>query len=243
MTCTEAKTCKHGHELTPIDSYRDSKGTLSCRVCHRVRGKLQNARRKAARQARKGRSLLPYWYAAFLHDAQQTIIEENKGLAWWFVDKYFPTLSHEDRDEAVGEAFCGLVRAARSFDPNKGAFTTYAHWWMRSYVHRWFDVRGKPRPKPMTDCRKEGEDRDCGFERISPESVDTLSLSEQVDRFRRLCYPLDWLCLWRSSQGDTLRTIAADMGVSLQRVTQRLNRAKRVIRWNVLKEERVEARR
>jgi len=223
--CSEAKTCNRGHPLTPADSYADAKGTLCCRVCHRLRGKAQNAKRKAARQAR-------------LNLDRVSLIEGNTHLAWWFVDRFFPGLPNADRDDAIGEALLGVIRAAKDFDPSRATFSTHARWWMMSFVNHWFANRGKRRPRPISDCQS-----DDGLEPSAPAAPDILTNREEVQRFRRLCRPLDWTCLWRWSQGDSLRAIAADLGITAEWVKQRVNRARDTIRWHELKAEREETRR
>lgn len=40
--------CKHGHELTPENTYVRPSGTLGCRVCSREQGYRYQARKKAA---------------------------------------------------------------------------------------------------------------------------------------------------------------------------------------------------
>lgn len=41
------------------------------------------------------------------------------------------------RDDLVQEGCLGLIKAAEHFDPRKGAFPTYARWWVRAYLDRW----------------------------------------------------------------------------------------------------------
>ena len=45
-------------------------------------------------------------------------------------------LANLDVEDLEQEARCGLLHAATKWDPARGAFTTYAKWWLLSYMER-----------------------------------------------------------------------------------------------------------
>ena len=51
------------------------------------------------------------------------------GLRW-------SKLMDVDLQEAVGDAFEGLVRAVHSYSPDNGGFSMYLFWWMRNTTER-----------------------------------------------------------------------------------------------------------
>jgi RNA polymerase sigma factor (sigma-70 family) len=63
--------------------------------------------------------------------AAHQIIEENIGLVYKCLGGAF-----HDRDELVVIGMAGILRAIRTFDPEKGAFSTYAMVWIRSALQR-----------------------------------------------------------------------------------------------------------
>ena len=85
-----------------------------------------------------------------LSEAQERLVNEH--LEWGMREGRFLAQS-DDRartaDDAMQDAYFGLVEAARRYDSNKGAFRTYAKWWIRKCTqHR----RGAHREVEITDA-------------------------------------------------------------------------------------------
>ena len=62
---------------------------------------------------------------------QQQIAADNEKLIWFFLKKY---ASGSDPQELYGVAAEGLIRAAATYDPARGKFSTHAMYHMRSAV-------------------------------------------------------------------------------------------------------------
>lgn len=85
-----------------------------------------------------------------LSEAQQRLVNEH--LEWGMREGRFLAQS-DDRarsaDDAMQDAYFGLVEAARRYAPEKGAFRTYAKWWIRKAVR---PRRGAHREVEITDA-------------------------------------------------------------------------------------------
>ncbi len=71
------------------------------------------------------RTLMP------LTPEQQRLAADNERLIWFFLKRY---ASRSDPQELYGAAAEGLLRAAATYDPARGKFSTYAMHHMRSAV-------------------------------------------------------------------------------------------------------------
>ena len=62
------------------------------------------------------------------------LAEQHLALPRWMLiaGRYHPRRLTDDEAESAG--FLGLLRAAELWDETKGAFSTYAVWWMRFYM-------------------------------------------------------------------------------------------------------------
>ena len=68
--------------------------------------------------------------------AMEILIRANLRLARSVATAVFSNLPEQDR---VGFGILGLMRAATTFDPDRGRFSTYATWWIRQSTHRGSD--------------------------------------------------------------------------------------------------------
>ena len=62
------------------------------------------------------------------------LIEENVGLAWSVALRW--RRSGLDVEDLAQVGMLGLMKAARAFDPERGQFSTFATWWIRSAIGR-----------------------------------------------------------------------------------------------------------
>lgn len=70
--------------------------------------------------------------------ARDILILSQIGMLHNIVNKYFRRRNQEDTEEAVQEGYKGLFVAVDKFKLSVGTrFSTYACWWMRSYVQRY----------------------------------------------------------------------------------------------------------
>jgi RNA polymerase sigma-32 factor len=150
-------------------------------------------------------------------------------------------------EDAKQEARCGLLEAARRFDPNKGfRFGTYARWWMLSALSTYMiankDIlssrRMKRKPKvlwsnfvsldaPITpDGESAAEiipsDQD-GPDLIAEHVIDGQRLQDRLADALNSLEPRErWVVQRRhlDEEAGTLQTVANDMHISAERVRQ-----------------------
>ena len=75
-------------------------------------------------------------------EARNAIINFNLRLAITVSFRYLFTIGFYPRielDDLVQESIFGMVRAIELYDPAKGAFSTYAVWWMNQGIRRYID--------------------------------------------------------------------------------------------------------
>lgn len=70
-------------------------------------------------------------------DARNELVEGNLALAERIARHYsYAQCAAVDLDDLIQEVRIGLMRAADSYDPARGRFSTYAVWWMRQKAQR-----------------------------------------------------------------------------------------------------------
>lgn len=62
------------------------------------------------------------------------LVRDNLRLCGWIAKRFAWTGLEED--DLAQAAFFGLARAAATFEPERGSFSTWAWWWMRNHVQR-----------------------------------------------------------------------------------------------------------
>jgi RNA polymerase primary sigma factor len=67
-------------------------------------------------------------------EARRRMIEANLRLVILIARGY--TRRGYDMDDAVQDGNLGLIKAVDNYDPNKGRFSHYAHWWIKLYINR-----------------------------------------------------------------------------------------------------------
>ncbi|GLS34368.1 RNA polymerase sigma-32 factor [Mesorhizobium albiziae] len=150
-------------------------------------------------------------------------------------------------EDAKQEARCGLLEAARRFDPSKGfRFGTYARWWILSEVSSYQianrDIlssrRMKGRPKlPQsnfvsldTPIGPDGESvaamipsSDAGPDLIAEQTIDGERMHLDLENALSALKPREILVVQRrhlSDEVETLQTVAQDMQITAERVRQ-----------------------
>ena len=166
---------------------------------------------------------------------QQQLAADNEKLIWFFLKKY---ASGSDPQELYGVAAEGLIRAAATYDPARGKFSTHAMYQMRSAVG--FDQgcakRKKRSGKPvlhmddvdvvdLIDPNKECNDRMYGV--VNLRDRPCLSLDEtgaDVERFLRSLPALDRELVRMRVCGYTLKEIGDTFGITIQAASAHMKR-------------------
>lgn len=166
---------------------------------------------------------------------QQQLAADNEKLIWFFLKKY---ASGSDPQELYGVAAEGLIRAAATYDPARGKFSTHAMYHMRSAVD--FDQscakRKKRSGKPvlhmddvdvvdLIDPNKECNDRMYGV--VNLRDRPCLSLDEtgaDVERFLRSLPARDRELVRMRICGYTIKEIGDTFGVTIQAASAHMKR-------------------
>ena len=163
---------------------------------------------------------------------QQQLAADNEKLIWFFLKKY---ASRSDPQELYGVAAEGLIRAAATYDPARGKFSTHAMYQMRSAVD--FDQRCAKRKKRsgklvlhMDDVDAVGpnKERNAKMRGVVPLQDRTcLSLDEtgaDVERFLRSLPARDRELVRMRVGGDTLKEIGDTFGITIQAASAHMKR-------------------
>jgi RNA polymerase sigma factor (sigma-70 family) len=171
---------------------------------------------------------------------QRALVADNLKVARWAVRRYYPTLRSggPDFDDAVAVASLGLVEAARRYDPGRSSFMTYALYWCRDGLRRWWAARHRRGLRSAgRAARVVSLDREVGGRSISASlRAPCVSLTDRHDAevvFRALA---DLPARQRAAvdltllQGLTLIQAGRRLGVSGERVRQVREKAVSVLR-------------
>ena len=156
-------------------------------------------------------------------------------MIWFFLKKY---ASGSDPQELYGVAAEGLIRAAATYDPARGKFSTHAMYQMRSAVG--FDQRCAKRKKrsgkpvlhmddvdvvDLIDPNKECNDRMYGVVQLRDRPC--LSLDEtgaDVERFLRSLPARDLELVRMRIGGYTIKEIGDTFGITIQAASAHMKR-------------------
>ena len=166
---------------------------------------------------------------------QQQLAADNEKLIWFFLKKY---ASGSDPQELYGVAAEGLIRAAATYDPARGKFSTHAMYQMRSAVG--FDQRCAKRKKrsgkpvlhmddvdvvDLIDPNRECNDRMYGVVQLRDRPC--LSLDEtgaDVERFLRSLPARDRELVRMRIVGYTIKEIGDTFGITIQAASAHMKR-------------------
>ena len=163
---------------------------------------------------------------------QQQLAADNEKLIWFFLKKY---ASGSDPQELYGVAAEGLIRAAATYDPARGKFSTHAMYHMRSAVD--FDQSCAKRKKrsgklvlhmddvDAVDPNKECNEKMCGVAPLRDRPC--LSLDEtgaDVERFLRSLPARDRELVRMRICGYTIKEIGDTYGITIQAASAHMKR-------------------
>ena len=163
---------------------------------------------------------------------QQQLAADNEKLIWFFLKKY---ASGSDPQELYGVAAEGLIRAAATYDPARGKFSTHAMYQMRSAVD--FDQscakRKKRSGKPvlhMDDVDVIDQNKECNAKMcdvVPLQDRPCLSLDEtgaDVERFLRSLPARDRELVRMRIGGYTIKEIGDTFGITIQAASAHMKR-------------------
>lgn len=163
---------------------------------------------------------------------QQQLAADNEKLIWFFLRKY---ASGSDPQELYGVAAEGLIRAAATYDPTRGKFSTHAMYHMRSAVG--FNQRCAKRKKrsgklvlhmddvDAVDPNEEYNAETCSVAPLKDRPC--LSLDEtgaDVERFLRSLPARDRELVRMRIGGYTIKEIGDTFGITIQAASARMKR-------------------
>lgn len=73
-------------------------------------------------------------------DLLEQLYTNNLGIIRNIVQRYSGVT---DLDDLMQEAFFGIVKAAYQYDPERGAFTTYAGYWIHAVIRKYLESNGR----------------------------------------------------------------------------------------------------
>lgn len=167
-----------------------------------------------------------------LSPEQQQLAADNEKLIWFFLKKY---ASRSDPQELYGPAAEGLIRAAATYDPARGKFSTHAMYQMRSAVdhNQRYAKRKKRSGKPVlhmddvdaVDLNGEWNAQMYGVAQLRDRPC--LSLDEtgaDVERFLWSLPARDRELVRMRMGGDTLKEIGDTFGITIQAASAHMKR-------------------
>lgn len=200
-----------------------------------------------------------------LTDEQRSMVEKNWPLARAYANRTKP--HHPHFDDIVSEATRGIAKATESYDPKISKFSTYATYWMWSYVKTYLDRTdsipvprrlkhgGKLKQADRDGCGRDAA-RTMGLKREDPEALgevcsrsspspldamieheDLVWLDNQIDAMDERSR----VVVRRRLEGDSLSAIGRDLGLTKQRVQQIEKQAIEAIREAAAKRKGVTA--
>ena len=163
---------------------------------------------------------------------QQQLASDNEKLIWFFLKKY---ASGSDPQELYGVAAEGLIRAAATYDPARGKFSTHAMYHMSIAVVT--DQRCAKRKKRsgklvlhMDDVDAVDPDKECNVKMcgVAPlRDRPYLSLDEtgaDVERFLRSLPARDRELVRMRIGGYTIKEIGDTFGITIQAASAHMKR-------------------
>lgn len=164
---------------------------------------------------------------------QQRLAADNERLIHLAIRRYAP---NEDADELYGHVAEGLLRAASTYDPARGRFSTHAMWCMRGEItHRKKYAQQRERSGMLTLYI---DDNDTAFDSageydtaqrgaLKPKDRPHREFDEtgaDVERFLRSLPARDRELVRMRIGGDTLKEIGDTFGITIQAASAHMKR-------------------
>lgn len=211
-------------------------------------------------QARKLRGRRRERELAALEQEKQELVLSVHDWVWQRVNAFYKRyhLQRQDRDDLAQAAFERVVIGAETYDPSKGAPTTYFGWVAWDGMRKWFDARSMIHV-PRSAARADGSEYREQAERVGGASVLSLSWDyaddgrpdawevdepeerpygfDELERLRaalRFLAPRERQVLLGRMAGRPQRDLAAEHGVSVARVQQIEQKALEKLRRRLL---------
>lgn len=162
-----------------------------------------------------------------LNNDQQKLCEENMNLAYHIISQYYPTYIHDDDIKA--SALFGLCKAAESYDPEKGLFSTYAGKCIRNEINQEF-INRKPYSNTVSLDSKVGEDLTLGEVLTGEDDIACMD-----DAFYTQLTEDESIALRLDNMGFDSYEIAEMSGFSVQKVQKLLRLTK--LKWRKYNED------
>lgn len=159
-----------------------------------------------------------------MQETKDDLIRKNANLVRYVIDRCYPTLRHDDDLYQVG--LIGLWKAIERYDPQKGAFSSYAYSCIRCELADEFRRRGKQRLKTISlDTQVTSKDSEVRLGDIIPGDKDVPYVDTEL--FLTNLSPLERTTFEALTNGNSPVEIARDLGVSRQAVHKTCRRIRR----------------
>ena len=160
-----------------------------------------------------------------MQESIEKLITENMKLVYYLVNRYYPTYSHDEDLIQIG--MIGLCLAADKWDSTKSKFTTYASKVILNEIRAEFRRRNRQLKTVSLDAMTAGEDcEDISFYDVLPGDTDVNY--DPTEEFATKLTRTDRECLRDSLNGSSLREIARKSNCSVENISRRIRRIRKV---------------
>lgn len=162
-------------------------------------------------------------------EERNALVEQWSNLPAFVVSrlKHIPTMRKWDLDDAISVGFLGLLRAAELWDPKRNIqFSTYAFWAIRNRVVREAELASQQRDRfqPFSSITHFNWDN-CPYLHLEEPKDKYEDLDDVKEECAKLPEPYKQIFTRNVVEGETLRFIAKEFGISCERVRQLRNEA------------------
>lgn len=177
-------------------------------------------------------------YTEPLTEDQKKLVVDNLGLVHFTVSRFYKPYMFDD--DIISLGYIGLMKAAQSWNVERGAFAAYAVWKIRSDIHHFFHVscalkrndfeNRLPNNMLRRVSKERGEFEVDVFKTIeSSENMEENALNQIViKKALKTLEPVELeVVRLRYIEKERMRAIAEKQKVTMQCVRQRKNRALR----------------